>query len=93
MSTTEFRKFIESRKNEKPPKPIGYYKLNNGYVVLFYSKKPNFIHRIFTKILMGWTWEDAKKVNPYKSIVWTSQYEQRPSPRPYINCAVCGGNH
>lgn len=41
------------------PKQIGYYKIGKSFHV-FFSEKPNAIHRYFTKLLLGWKWHDQK---------------------------------
>ena len=40
-------------------KPKGSYLINNELSFTF-KKKPNFIHRFFTKLLLGWEWKDYK---------------------------------
>lgn len=49
----------------KEPTYVGYYmitgKLNNRSSIKFlFTKKPNIIHRLFNRILLGWVWEDIK---------------------------------
>ncbi len=39
---------------------VGAYKINESWVINF-TKKPNIIYRVFTRILLGWKWEDIKK--------------------------------
>ena len=39
------------------PQIDGYYRINNNLNMPF-SKKPKFIHRFFTKLLLGWVWVD-----------------------------------
>jgi hypothetical protein len=41
------------------PKQIGYYKIGKSFHV-FFSEKPNVIHRYFTKLFLGWKWHDQK---------------------------------
>jgi hypothetical protein len=41
------------------PKQIGYYKIGKSFHV-FFSTKPNVIHRYFTKLFLGWKWHDQK---------------------------------
>ncbi len=42
------------------PKSIaGRYKIFPGFYVDAF-KKPNVLHRIFTRLLLGWVWEDWK---------------------------------
>jgi hypothetical protein len=43
----------------KKPKLDGYYKVGKSYHIHF-EKKPNFIHRFFVKVLLGWFWVDQK---------------------------------
>ena len=40
-------------------KMIGSYKIGFNYFI-YLQKKPNFVHRFFTKLLLGWVWKDAK---------------------------------
>lgn len=40
-------------------KMIGSYKIGFNYFI-YLQKKPNIIHRFFTKLLLGWVWKDAK---------------------------------
>ena len=35
------------------PKQVGYYKIGKSFHV-FFEKKPNAIHRYFTKLFLGW---------------------------------------
>jgi len=42
-----------------PPKYAGSYKLDKGTRFPMFVK-PNIIHRFFTKLLLGWKWEDKK---------------------------------
>jgi len=39
----------------KYPKQVGYYKVGKSFHI-FFEKKPNTIHRYFSKLLLGWTW-------------------------------------
>jgi hypothetical protein len=39
----------------KYPKQVGYYKVGKSFHI-FFEKKPNIIHRYFSKLLLGWTW-------------------------------------
>ncbi len=47
-----------------PPLPIaGWYRVGNEttYVTKFpIYKKPNFIHRFFMRVMLGWYWEEKK---------------------------------
>jgi hypothetical protein len=43
----------------KKPKQVGSYKLGKSFHI-FFDKKPNSIHRLFTKLLLGWEWQDQK---------------------------------
>jgi hypothetical protein len=49
-----------------PPRMVGRLHISPnrewGYSIAFY-KKPNFIHRYFMKLLLGWVWEDLKGEN------------------------------
>ena len=38
---------------------IGSYKIGFNYYI-YLQKKPNFVHRFFAKLLLGWVWKDAK---------------------------------
>jgi hypothetical protein len=40
-------------------KTAGSYKIGNN-TFIYLKDKPNFIHRYFTKLLLGWSWKDAK---------------------------------
>ncbi len=40
-----------------PIKYAGSYTINDNLVVAFQAK-PNYIHRFFTKLLLGWEWKD-----------------------------------
>ena len=42
-------------------KPIqaGSYKVGKSFHI-FFEKKPNSIHRFFTKLFLGWIWQDQK---------------------------------
>ena len=40
-------------------KMIGSYKIGSNYFI-YLQKKPNFVHRFFAKLLLGWVWKDAK---------------------------------
>lgn len=43
-------------------KPVGYYQITGkntsdyGNMKFMFYKKPNFIHRLFCKLLLGWVW-------------------------------------
>jgi hypothetical protein len=41
------------------PKQVGYYVVGKGFHI-FFQKKPNAIHRYFTKLFLGWKWHDQK---------------------------------
>lgn len=43
----------------KVSKQVGYYKVGKSFHI-FFERKPNLIHRFFTKILLGWKWHDQK---------------------------------
>lgn len=51
------------RANEVPhikvPKQVGYYKIGKSFHI-FFEEKPNAIHRFFTKLFLGWKWQDQK---------------------------------
>ena len=51
------------RANEVPhikiPKQVGYYKIGKSFHI-FFEKKPNVIHRFFSKLFLGWKWQDQK---------------------------------
>jgi hypothetical protein len=42
-------------------KPIqaGSYKVGKSFHI-FFEKKPNSVRRFFTKLFLGWTWQDQK---------------------------------
>jgi hypothetical protein len=42
-------------------KPIqaGSYKVGKSFHI-FFEKKPNSVHRFFTKLFLGWIWQDQK---------------------------------
>ena len=40
-------------------KMIGSYKIGYNYHIHL-QKKPNIIHRFFSKLLLGWVWKDVK---------------------------------
>lgn len=43
------------------PTHAGGYQIGdeNGSVTFNIGKKPNFIHRFFTRVLLGWKWIDS----------------------------------
>jgi hypothetical protein len=43
----------------KKPVQAGSYKVGKSFHVYF-EKKPNSIHRFFTKLFLGWKWQDQK---------------------------------
>lgn len=44
-----------------PPNPVGRYEIGGQYGMhVTLSKKPMWIHRVFSKILLGWEWYDYK---------------------------------
>ena len=46
-----------------PPKVVGGYRLGkelNGSIQINLCYKPNFIHRFFMKVCLGWYWFDQK---------------------------------
>lgn len=38
---------------------VGYYDIIPGEFSIYLRKKPNFIHRWFTRVLLGWKWKDT----------------------------------
>jgi len=47
----------------EPPKSVGGYRIGkelNGSIQFNLTYKPNFIHRFFMKICLGWYWFDNK---------------------------------
>ena len=38
---------------------VGYYDIIPGEFKISFKRKPNFIHRWFTRILLGWKWYDV----------------------------------
>jgi hypothetical protein len=43
----------------KKPIQAGSYKVGKSFHI-FFDKKPNSIHRFFTKLCLGWEWQDQK---------------------------------
>jgi len=43
----------------KRRKEIGSYKIGRSFQIYF-EKKPNPVHRFFSKLLLGWEWHDQK---------------------------------
>jgi len=43
----------------KKPIQAGSYKVGKSFHI-FFEKKPNSIHRFFTKLFLGWKWQDQK---------------------------------
>ena len=43
----------------KKPIQAGSYKVGKSFHI-FFDKKPNSIHRFFTKLCFGWEWQDQK---------------------------------
>jgi hypothetical protein len=43
----------------KIKKEVGSYKIGRSFQIYF-EKKPNSFHRFFTKLLLGWEWNDQK---------------------------------
>jgi hypothetical protein len=41
------------------PNQVGSYKVGKSFHI-FFDKKPNSLHRFFTKLLLGWKWHDQK---------------------------------
>ena len=41
------------------PNQAGSYKVGKSFHI-FFEKKPNSIHRFFTKLFLGWIWQDQK---------------------------------
>ena len=38
---------------------VGSYKVGKSFHI-FFEKKPNVAHRFFSKLFLGWTWQDQK---------------------------------
>lgn len=38
---------------------VGCYDIIPGEFSIYLRKKPNFIHRWFTRVLLGWKWKDT----------------------------------
>lgn len=38
---------------------VGYYDIIPGEFKISFKRKPNIIHRWFTRILLGWKWYDV----------------------------------
>jgi len=43
----------------KAPKQVGSYKIGKSFHI-FFEKKPNLFHRFFTKLFLGWDWNNQK---------------------------------
>ena len=60
--TSEVEEFV-MRASEIPhikvTKQVGSYKIGKSFHV-FFEKKPNPVHRFFTKLFLGWKWVDNK---------------------------------
>lgn len=41
-----------------PPRIVGYWKIVDLQVSA--SRKPNWFHRMMTRVLLGWEWRDEK---------------------------------
>ena len=41
------------------PTYVGQWKITPNFKVSS-EKRPNWLHRVMTKLLLGWTWEDTK---------------------------------
>jgi hypothetical protein len=41
------------------PKYAGYYSIGDKALCIHFQTKPHFIHRLFTKVLLGWKWYDT----------------------------------
>jgi hypothetical protein len=41
------------------PKYVGYYSIGDKALCIYFKNKPHFIHRLFTKVLLGWKWYDT----------------------------------
>ena len=41
------------------PIQVGSYKVGKSFHI-FFEKKPNSVHRFFTKLFLGWIWQDQK---------------------------------
>jgi hypothetical protein len=41
------------------PNQAGSYKVGKSFHI-FFEKKPNSFHRFFTKLFLGWKWQDQK---------------------------------
>jgi hypothetical protein len=39
-------------------KYVGYYSIGDKALCIHFKDKPHFIHRLFTKVLLGWKWYD-----------------------------------
>ena len=60
---TDFTEEMVMRSNEihsiKKTTQAGSYKVGKSFHI-FFEKKPNLIHKFFTKLLLGWEWHDQK---------------------------------
>jgi len=43
----------------QPPPPEGRWVIGGNFHVQV-AKKPNWFHEIFTRLLLGWVWEDGE---------------------------------
>jgi hypothetical protein len=43
----------------KKPEQVGSYKVGKSFHI-FFEEKPNPIHIFFTKLFLGWKWQDQK---------------------------------
>ena len=60
--TSEVEEFVlraSEIPNIKVIKQVGSYKIGKSFHV-FFEKKPNSVHRFFTKLFLGWKWVDNK---------------------------------
>ena len=59
INTTDLKQVPSSFTFNVGEKVVGKYEIIPNY---FWTvrKKPNFVHRFFTRILLGWKWTDDK---------------------------------
>lgn len=54
----EFRPHVNERIIEKTPDFVGLYRFSGSKTSIEFYKKPMWIHRVFSKLLIGLVWED-----------------------------------
>ena len=59
LNRSNYALFTGKYRSYQLPTYVGRYRITDGLDVAVY-KKPRWIHRVFTLIFLGWTWEDFK---------------------------------